>query len=67
LRNDLILAEGLLIYYASLRAKVSAQQPAQPVVPSAATNNKLLSKDQSWIGMNVTEQTTALLQRFSLE
>ena len=56
-----ILAVGLLIYYASLHAKVSAQRPAQPAVPSAATNNKLLSKDQSWISMSVAEQTTPLL------
>jgi hypothetical protein len=56
-----ILAEGLLLNYASLRAKVSAQQPTHSAVPSAASNNKCPSKDQSFFGMSVAEQSTALL------
>lgn len=51
---SLFLTEALLIYYVSLHAKVFAQP--------AGTNNKLLSKYQSWIGMSLTEQTTALLE-----
>jgi hypothetical protein len=66
LAAGLIAAEGLLIYYASLHAKVSARQPTQPADPStylsAATTNKLLPKGQPGIPMSVTEQTTARLE-----
>lgn len=56
-----LAAEGLLIYYASLHAKASAQQPARPAAPLAETTNKLLPEEQPRIVTSVTEQTTAQL------
>lgn len=56
-----IVVEGLLIYYASLHAKVSTQQPGRPAAPSAETTDKLLPEQQAQIVMSVIEQTTARL------
>lgn len=56
-----IVAEGLLIYSASLHAKTSAQLPARPAAPLAETTNKLPPEQQAQIAMSVTEQTTARL------
>jgi len=56
-----IVAEGLLIYSASLHAKTSAQQPARPAAPLAETTNNLLPEQQARIAMSVTELTAARL------
>jgi zinc-ribbon domain len=56
-----IAVEGLLIYYASLHAKVTTRQPGRPAAPSVEMTNKLLPEHQSQIAMNVTEHTTAQL------
>jgi len=55
-----IALEGLLIYSASLHAKVSTQQPNRPAAPPETTN-KLLPEQQSQIAMSAIEQTTARL------
>jgi zinc-ribbon domain len=56
-----IALEGLLIYSASLHAKVPTQQPDRPAAPPTETTNKLLPEQQSPIAMSAIEQTTARL------
>ena len=56
-----IAFESLVIYYASLHAKVTTRQPGRPAAPSVEMTNKLLPEHQSQIAMNVTEHTTAQL------
>ncbi|HKQ93651.1 MAG TPA: hypothetical protein VJZ77_23530 [Blastocatellia bacterium] len=55
-----IAVESLLVYYASLHAKVSTQQRSQPAAP-AETINKLQPEHHAQSAMSAIEQTTARL------
>jgi hypothetical protein len=55
-----IAVESLLVYYASLHAKVSTQQRSRPAAP-AETINKLQPEHRAQSAMSAIEQTTARL------
>jgi hypothetical protein len=56
-----IAVESLLVYYASLHAKVSTQQRSRPAGPPAEATNKLLPEHRAQSAMSAIEQTTARL------
>jgi hypothetical protein len=55
-----IAVESLLVYYASLHAKVSTQQRSRPAAP-AETIDKLQPEHRAQSAMSAIEQTTARL------
>jgi hypothetical protein len=56
-----IAVESLLVYYASLHAKVSTQQRSRPAAPCAETTNKPLPEHRAQSAMSAIDKTTARL------